>query len=340
MFGPCRCASQLLALIVAFIAVSPTISAAPVLPGDILVSTTASLGSGTIREYTPGGILVQTFTVSAAPGGDTYPRDIAVDSFGRINIWNGTFDPFLTTLTPGVMPSAASSVNNTFAGWSTVNATYFGGIAVGTNYAYVTDMATFGGGGDEANGVVRFDLATFQAIRFAEGTPNGHGDYIDLNLGQDGLLYAIYPGGSPAGNMLDVIDPLTMSLIRTVNLNMDLGAIAVDRDGNIYATSPFDGHIIRFNAAGTVTGSLVTGASGLRDLDLSEDGRLLTFSTDGKAFLSDTTLTSQTSFNIGSAQTFYGAFVPVPEPRSLALALLGFGMLLFWARWRRRRARF
>jgi hypothetical protein len=317
---------RLLALIFLLALPVAKVFATPVLPGSILISSTPDLASGTIREYTPAGVLVQTFAASAAPGGDTFPRDIAMDSSGRINIWNGTFNPFLTTLTPGLAPGSGTSVHNTFTGWSTVNATYFGGIAVSGNYAYVTDMSTFGGGGDEANGIVRFDLTTFQAVRFAQGTASGHGDYIDLNIGLDGLLYAIYPGGSPAGNMLDVINPQTMTLIRTVNLNMGLGAIATDQVGNIYATSPFDTKIFRFDPMGMLTGSLITGTAGLRDLDLSEDGRLLTISGDGRAILSDTSLTSLTSFDLGDGFTFFGAFAPVPEPGSSTFAILGLGL--------------
>jgi hypothetical protein len=300
------------------------VQATPLLPGNVLISSSANLQSGTIREYTPAGVLVQTFAVPTPSGVTPYPRDIATDSLGRINVWNGTFTPVLTTMTPSLAPGSATSVNNTLAGWSTVNATYFGGLAVGGNYAYATDMATSNGG--EPNGIVRFDLTSSQAIRFGQGAANTHGDYIDLNIGLDGLLYAIYPGGSPAGNMLDVFNPLTMALLRTVNLNMDLGAIAVDQAGEIFATSPFDPRIFRFNANGVLTGSLVTGTDGLRDLDLSGDGRLFTISGNGRAIFTDITLASMTSFNAGPANTFFGAFVTavaaVPESGGTALLLI------------------
>ncbi|HEY2125432.1 MAG TPA: PEP-CTERM sorting domain-containing protein, partial [Chthoniobacterales bacterium] len=172
-------------------------------------------------------------------------------------------------------------------------------------------------------------------IRFGQGTPNSHGDYIDLNIGLNGLLYALFPGGSPAGNMLDIFDPKSMTLLRTLNLNMDLGAIAVDHSGNIFATSPFDARIFRFDANGVLTGSLVTGTNGLRDLDLSSDGRLLTVSSTGNVILADTSLTSTTSFNVGSSNTFFAAFVgsPVPEPAVSVLLIAGGGLALVMRKW-------
>ena len=168
--------------------------ATPLLPGNVIISTAPNLSGGIIREYTRSGLLVQTFTVPTSGDPSGYARDIATDASGRIHVWNGTFSPVLTTMTPGLAPGTATSVNHSLTGWSTVNATYFGGIAVSGNYVYATDMFTFSGG--EPNGIVRFDLTTFEAIRFGQGTQNSRGENIDLNIGLNGLLYALYPGGS------------------------------------------------------------------------------------------------------------------------------------------------
>ena len=147
-------------------------------PGDILVSSTTDFQTSLLREYTPTGTLVQTFSVPIAPGGDAYSRGIATDASGNVQIYNGTFSPYLTTLNP---TGSGSFSNHTFSGWSTVNDIYFGGVAVNGNYAYATDMSTFGGG--SPNGIVRFDLTNFSAttVRLGAGERIGR-----LHDGQPG----------------------------------------------------------------------------------------------------------------------------------------------------------
>ena len=136
---------------------------------------------------------MQTFTVPVAPGGDSYARGIGTDVNGNVQIYNGTFSPYLTTLNPA---GAGSFTNHTFAGWSTVNDLHFGGLAVNGNFAYATDMVTDNPGGSP-NGIVRFDLTTFAATRFASGPANGSGDYTTVSQGLNGLLYAPWPGAAP-----------------------------------------------------------------------------------------------------------------------------------------------
>jgi len=183
---------------------APAAWAASLTPGDILVSSTTDLQTSVLREYTPTGTLVQTFSVPIAPGGDAYARAIATDVAGNVQIYNGTFSPYLTTLDP---TGSGSFSNHTFSGWSTINDIYFGGLVVNGNYAYATDMATDNPGG-APNGIVRFDLTTFAATRFASGPANGSGDYTTVGLGLNGLLYAPWPGGSPVGDHIDVINPV------------------------------------------------------------------------------------------------------------------------------------
>ena len=135
-------------------------------PGDILVSSTTDLQTSLLREYTPTGTLVQTFSVPIAPGGDSYSRGVATDASGNAQIYNGTFSPYLTTLNP---TGSGSFSNHTFSGWSTVNDIYFGGVAVNGNYAYATDMATFGGGSPQRNRAVRPDQLFGDKVRLGAG---------------------------------------------------------------------------------------------------------------------------------------------------------------------------
>src|SRR5262245_5438009 len=140
----------------------------PPTPGNILVSTEIFGGSSdnTVREFTRAGTLVQTFgPVPTGPGGDGSTRDLYVDGAGRVQIFNGTFSPYLTTLTPAAGPGSATYAQTTLPGWSTVNNLTYGGVAVQGNAAFVTDMATFSGG--EPRGLVRFNLSTGVGTRFA-----------------------------------------------------------------------------------------------------------------------------------------------------------------------------
>src|SRR5262245_57655205 len=90
-------ATYLTALLLPLAAGPGPARADPLTAGNILVSDEVFGTQGRIREFTPSGTLVQTFTFSAAAG-DGQPRDIIVDANGNIQIYNGTFTPVLTTL--------------------------------------------------------------------------------------------------------------------------------------------------------------------------------------------------------------------------------------------------
>src|SRR5690349_9366153 len=84
--------------------------AAPLTPGNVLVAS-----DGQLIEYTTAGTKVQTINAPLEGGGGM--RDLAVDRYGNVQIYNGTFAPLLTQYDPrtGVFthqPSAFSTVNN------------------------------------------------------------------------------------------------------------------------------------------------------------------------------------------------------------------------------------
>ncbi len=305
-------------------------------PGDILVSSTTDLQTSILREYTPTGTLVQTFSVPIAPGGDAYARGIATDAAGNVQIYNGTFSPYLTTLNPA---GSGSFSNHTFSGWSTVNDIYFGGVVVNGNYAYATDMATADPGGSP-NGIVRFDLTNFSATRFASGPANGSGDYTMVGLGLNGKLYAPWPGGSPVGDNIDVINPVTMTKTTiTLPFLFQVSGVTADSAGNIYAVGALgDGHIYKLDSNGNVLAEISTGFTGLTGLEISNSGQLLTASNGGEVILTNTSFSQLTSFSVGSQITTFDAFVTpptvpsVPEPASLTLVAIGLGVVAFGIR--------
>ena len=273
---------------------SPWAWAGSLTPGDILVSSTTDLQTSVLREYTPTGTLVQTFLVPIAPGGDAYSRGIATDVSGNVQIYNGTFSPNLTTLKPS---GAGSFSNHTFSGWSTINDTYFGGVVVNGKYAYATDMATVNTGGSP-NGIVRFDLTNFSATRFASGPANGSGDYTTVGLGLNGKLYAPWPGGSPVGDNIDVINPVTMTKTTiTLPFLFQVSGITADSAGNIYAVGALgDGHIYKLDSNGNVLAEISTGFTGLTGLQISNSGQLLTASNGGEVILTNTSFSQSELF--------------------------------------------
>jgi PEP-CTERM motif len=308
-------------------------------PGDILVSSTTDLSTSILREYTPTGTLVQTFSVPVAPGGDSYIRSIATDTAGNVQIYNGTFNPFLTTLNP----TTSSFTNHTTSGWSTINDIYFGGLVVNGNFAYATDMATAGTG--SPNGIVRFDLTNFSATRFASGPANGSGDYTQVGLGLNGKLYAPWPGGSPVGDNIDVINPVTMTKTTiTLPFLFQVSGVTADQAGNIYAVGALgDGHIYKLDSNGNVLASISTGFTGLTGLELNNAGQLLTSSNGGEVIMTNTSFTQLSSFSVGSQITTFDAFVTppsvVPEPASLTLMAIGLGVVAFGIRTKNRMMR-
>jgi hypothetical protein len=318
--------------------VPPAAWAAPLTPGDILVSSTTNLSTNALREYTPTGTLVQTFSVPIAPGGDGYSRGIATDTSGNVQIYNGTFSPYLTTLNP----STNTVTNHTLSGWSTINNIFFGGMAVNGNYAYATDMATANTGGP--NGIVQFNLTNFSATRFASGLANGSGDYTQVDLGLNGKLYAPWPGGSPVGNHIDVIDPNSMTKT-TINLpfTFQVSGVTADQAGDIYAVGALsDGHIYKLDSNGNVLASISTGFTSLTGLEISNSGELLTASRTGEVIMTNASFSQLKTFSVGSELTTFDTFVTpptivgAPEPPSLTLVAMGPGCVACGTRRRRR----
>lgn len=247
------------------------LKAATLTPENILVS---SKDANTITEYTPSGSIVQTFAVSH-PSNEQV-RDLTVDNQGQIHVYNGTFDPILSTIDP----ETGTVTDTTFSGWSTVNNGTYGGITSFNDKIFVTDMETSGdNGADEAQGIVVFEGGN--ASRFATDI-----EPIDLNLGLDGLLYALEPGGSPGGRMVHIYDPTTLAKIREIDLTpnsstgftSDRRAIAVNDVGELFVAT-WSGTVFHLDATGNFLNSTDISCGNfncsLVDIDINSDGTIL-----------------------------------------------------------------
>lgn len=298
-----------------------TAGAVSTTPGNLLVSNHAN---NTISEYTRAGQLVQTFAVPRSDPNWSELRDLVQGSDGRIHVFNGTFTPWMTTLDP----ATGATTHLTTPEWSTVNNVSYGGIARFGSYVFVSDMYTYNGG--EAGGIVRFNLDTGSATRFAQGY-----EFDDLTLGLDGLLYAGH----------QVYDPGTLSWVRNVQLDVswgtDIRGRAVDQDGSIY-TADWGGWISRFNADGSFVKRIQSGASDLTDIDINAAGDVIVGSRFGQVIQTNRSLDAVSSFSVNGAwgPTVFVAFTsPVPEPAAPAMLLGGLGLLAMVLRRQRRAER-
>src|SRR5579883_562281 len=112
-------------------------------PGDIIVSASNFVGQDRdqLLEFTRAGGLVQSMPVSyvgnSRPLGEDM-RGVSVGQDGQAYIYNGTFDPTLTSIDP-VQKSTTTYLGATFDSTSTV---YAGKVATYSHYAFTTDENT------------------------------------------------------------------------------------------------------------------------------------------------------------------------------------------------------
>lgn len=233
-------------------------------------------------------------------------RDAVKLSDGTILVYNGTAAPKLSVYANNNWSDL------TFTGWSTVNNGSYGGIASDNRFVWLTDMDTGGGPSNELNGIVQIDLdGQVPDFRFAEDI-----EPIDLTLGKDGLLYALWPGGSPEGRFVNVYNPHDASFIETISLAGIFGhtghrSIAVDANSNMYIAD-WDGDLQMIDKDGNVLSTLDVGGS-LYDVDIV-DGKIITGDRFGKVYIADLQLQNYQEYDISELNnTFddfgYGVFI-------------------------------
>ncbi len=274
----------------------------PLTTGNILISTSEGPA---VLEFSRTGQLVRTLNVATE-------RDLVFDSNGNVQLYNGTFNPVLTTLNGATGQVLA---NTGFPGWSTVNNITYGGLAAFGNFVFATDMATAPPGGPA--GIIRFNVNNLSdVVRFGIGEP------IDLNVGLDGLLYALASGGINGGATgVQVYDPVTMQLLRTFSLADEVRAIAVDANGFVFGaqrdslSGPLS-RIVRYDSNGNRLNFVLSPIAGHTDIDITRDGQTLLVSSHGGAVVlvnsnldpaSFVTFTTRPSNN-----TSFAAFVQPP----------------------------
>jgi hypothetical protein len=257
--------------------------------GNLLVTADNDL-----YEYTRSGERVRAIGIEF--GENPRPateeaRDVVYYPDGDAAVYNGTFSPYLSVY----RPSTRTWSHYTCAGWSTVNNITYGGLTTFQNFVFATDMQTYPA---EERGLVRFDKQdSYNCERWGDVDPPWTTEYADVNLGLDGLLYAVE--GVLASNIdIHVIDPDSLILRRVVTVP-SIRAVAVNAAGEMFGAE-FDGTIYHFDSDGNVLNSVVVGSYPheyrLGDIDVSADGGIVACSED--VHVTDESLANITTFII------------------------------------------
>jgi hypothetical protein len=264
--------------------------------GNLLI-TTEFPGSTVyhLMEYAQDGTQISSQVVPAGPTESVQARGLSVAPSGDVNIYDGTFNPALATLSA----STHTWSFQTFPGWSTVNNISYGEVAAYNNFVFASDMFTFNGG--EPNGIVRFDSTGGTPVRFANGT-----DFIQVALGLDGKLYGL------GGVGVQVYDPNTLAAVRTFSLNggpdSDIRSIAVDGSGQVFAAT-WGGYLAKYNASGNYQTSIrLPGQFGpgenLINVALDTDGQIAVGGRFGEVYITDESLGSVQTIQTQQWTTF------------------------------------
>ncbi len=228
-----------------------------------------------LQLYDPDGALVSSRAIPY-PGGNRPVSEQARDvvHVGKyVVVYNGTFDPYVSALNT----KTRSWTDLTMSGWTTVNNTSYGGIAVLPPYVYVTDMTTYGSAVDELAGIVRFDAGSGGATRYQDPR-----EYIDLTLGLDGDLYAL----GADERTVRALDPISMAELRSFTLVNAVRGIAVSSNGVIWGAS-WDDSVYAFSPVGDELGRYSNVAFDLIDVDVNEDDVVVVGSRFGEVILID-----------------------------------------------------
>ena len=278
-----------------------------------------------------GAIVDQISIPEPVPGQlNEQPRDLIVDSAGRVQLFLGQVPAWLYTFDLDISSVPQKSQ---FPGWNTVSNVRYGGIATYGNYLYLADQAFLN---DTTDGIIRVDLSDNSYTRF-------YGDsftsFAHLAMGLNGRLYALPSSGH--GIEVHIYDPRSMILLEKVQLTRTLqgpleiaSGLAVDVHGNMFAAAGQT--IFRFDSSGQEVSRLnVNIGLGDRfgDLNIHPDGSLVAGSDGSDVVLTNTAFSALSVFNVPGLNFVAWVVPPVPEPSSLVLFVLG-GVLVSVRRYR------
>ena len=168
-----------------------------------------------LREYDPSGALIRTVPVEWPANSGLRPvsehvHDVTVMEDGRVAIFNGTANVYLSIFNPG---TSAWNHIGPIAGLSGSGADLTaGGISSVGNYVFLSDLQLFPG---DPHGLVRVDVTTGEIVRF--------GDRI-----VGARIFAMANPPLNAGRTVYEIDPTNGDLLNTLTLERPADALTFD----------------------------------------------------------------------------------------------------------------
>lgn len=263
--------------------------------GNLLLMFHGPAGSvGNLYELTREGETVQTVPLVRRPGGPPEPSriplrnfpagNVVVDGGGRVHVLIGVGQragwPLLATFEPTsghwTYREIVSDEERKNPGRGTAPTTQARSLAAFGPYVFTIEYVR----SSRTMRVMRWDTSDGYTVqRFAESL-NNKGGYFDLTAGLDGNLYLL----RWARAIVDVYDPETLDLKRSITLSRKCRGIAVNAEGEIFGYD-ISGRIYRFDNDGALQDELHTeldvyeGSSPKRlsfsELALSRDGVIM-----------------------------------------------------------------
>lgn len=277
------------------------------LSGNLLITAEVpGSPSYNLMQYTQSGSMVSSQSIPPAPGSTETPdaRGLSVDPSGNVNVFDGTQQPALATL-------SATTQNWSFqsaAGWGTAPNITYGEVTSYHNFMFASNMGSSNG---QSYGIVRFDSAADPPVFFAPGS-----SFVQITLGQDGLLYGLENSGTgpTISQTVQVFNPDTLSLVRTFTLSStqpeDIRSIAVDGARNVYAAA-WGGTVAAYDPNGNPTGASIqlkvppfSFNENLIDIALDTDGQVAVGGRRGEIYLTNESLSSVQVIQTHQANVF------------------------------------
>ena len=289
-------------------------------------------------EYSSSGTLQQTISVPRPDDNfSELVRDITVGAGGDIHVYNGLFDPYLSTY--NVYKNNWTHANE--GSWDNTGNNAYGGIDFYNDKVFVTDSAGI-------PGVRVFDGAN--TISFAHNI-----EAHDLTIGLDGYLYVV--GENLLGTAVTVkYDSDTYEQLGFTMPGLPVSTLAVDSSGTIFGTAGssiqkmnFDGTVLdtvqfQLGVEELFPGVFVNQYCGGRDIDMSSTGAIVVGCSNGEVVMTDITLSDFTFFETGKSSMFVSfsdeSLSAIPVPATAWLFLSGLLTIVGYLRNNRGQATF